>query len=140
MTFKEDLNFGEKYQKELIKVLKPKNYEISKGLFKDYDIIINDTITIYYEVKADRIAYKTNNICIEYRCNNKNSGLSTTKADYYAYFIINPNEDYELYIIPVVDLVQMVKEKKYKKNMNGGDGKKSSFYIFSKELFKEYII
>lgn len=138
MTFKRDLKFGEKYQHELISILKPKKFKIMEGNFKEYDLIIYDTIDTYFEVKADRLSYKTNNLCIEYECNNKPSGITTTTADFYAYFIVSPTDDYELYIISVSDIKEMIKQKKYLKNINGGDKNRSSFYIFSKSLFKKY--
>lgn len=139
MNFKNDLLFGEKYQQELINILKPQNYEIKKGKFKEYDIKIDDVLTIYYEVKADRKAYQTNNLCIEYKCNNVSSGINATTADYYAYFIINPDSKYTLYIIPVKDIKKLIKQQKYTKDTKGGDKFKSCFYIFNKEIFKEYI-
>lgn len=138
MTFMTDLAFGEKYQQELINILKPKKFKIMKGKFKEYDLIIYDIIDTYYEVKADRMAHKTNNICIEYECNGKASGITTTTSDYYAYFIIKSKDDYNLYIVPVSDLKQMIKQNKYSKNISGGDRKKSNFYLFSTAIFNEY--
>jgi len=138
MNFNKDLNFGESYQKELIKILKPNNYRESVGKFKEYDLVIDDIMPIYYEVKADRWAHKYNSFCIEYECSNKPSGIRTTTADYYAYFVINPNAHYNLYIIPVVDIKEIINKNLYSYVKEGGDRNKSSFYIIRFSIFNQY--
>ena len=135
MNFRKCLKFGEKYQHELIKVLKPTNYKMMEGYFKEYDLIIDDILPIYYEVKADRYAYKFNQICIEFECNNKPSGIKTTTADYYAYFVIKPNDLYDLYIIPVIDIKEIINNRKFADIKQGGDRNASKFYIIDAPLF-----
>ena len=140
MGFLEDLKFGKTYEKELLNYLDFDNYNmcVENENFKSWDIeIIKNDIKIYYEVKSDRIGYKTGNIAIEYECNNKPSGITTTQSDYYAYFIINLI-DYDLYIIPVDIIKSHINTCKYKKSLNGGDGYKSKFYLFDIKTFKEY--
>ena len=141
MNFKNDLKFGKKYEMELLKYLDYNIYETKDGLFKEYDlkIKINQKSTTY-EVKADRITYKTNNIAIEYECSKKKSGISTTKSDFYAYFIIKPNDNYDLYIIPTKDIKAFIKENKYKRIVNGGDNYNSKMYLFDINIFKNFII
>lgn len=140
MNFLNDLKFGKKYENELLKYLYYDSYETIDGIFKDYDLKINiNQKSITYEVKADRITYKTNNIAIEYECSKKKSGISTTKADFYAYFIIKPNDNYDLYIIPTKDIKTFIKENKFIKIVNGGDNYKSKMYLFSIDLFKNFI-
>jgi len=39
------------------------------------------------EFKADKIAYKSGNLCIEYKCRGKPSGLAVTKADLWLFVI-----------------------------------------------------
>jgi len=39
------------------------------------------------EVKRDRVAHETGNVFIEYQSRNKPSGIATTQADFYAYWI-----------------------------------------------------
>ena len=139
-TFKDDLAFGEKYQHELVKILKPSKYIMSEGNFKYYDIIMTiDYFDLYYEVKTCRIGYKTKNICIEYECSGKKSGISSTHADYYAYFIVKPDETYELYIINVDDIKEVVIKKSYIKIVNCGDNFKSKAYLFNKDIFEKYL-
>ena len=138
MNFNKCLSFGEKYQHELIKVLKPTKYKMMTGIFKEYDLIIDDLMPIYYEVKADRFAYKYEQFCIEYECNNLKSGIQTTTADYYGYFIIKPDLTYNLYIIPVIDIKEIINNNKYNCIKIGGDRKASKFYIIDFSHFTNY--
>ena len=140
MNFKKDLEFGEYYEMKLLEHL---DYDLSvkkDGNFKDYDIeIYKDNIKTTYEVKADRMAYNTNNIAIEYECFNKPSGISTTKADYWAIFEIIPKDDYNLYIIPTKDIKQLINIKEYFRYVKGGDFNKSKMFLFNKNIFHKYL-
>ena len=141
MSFLKDLKFGKIYEKELLKYLDYENYNFSIGNFKPYDLeIIKNNISIYYEIKADRISYITNNISIEYECNNKLSGISSTTSNYYAYFVIKPNTNYDLYIIPTEIIRDNIINKTYKKSIVGGDNYKSKMYLFDIKIFNEYKI
>ncbi len=139
--FQDDLKFGQKYEQELINILKPESYELSKGKFKPYDIIITNNNKIRkYEVKSDRLTYKTKNLCIEFECSNKESGIQTTESHYYAYFVITDNNNYDLYIIPTKRLRKEIEKKSYHKIMNGGDGWRAKFYLFKIDKFEKYKI
>ncbi len=139
MVFNDDLKFGNYYELELLKYIDCDSYIKKTGYFKEYDIkIYKNNKSVKYEVKADRITYYTKNIAIEYECSNKVSGVITTKAKYYAYFVINPNNDYELYIIPVKKIIKYIMKNKYKKILTGGDNNKSKFYLFDENLFLKY--
>ena len=140
MNFKNDLAFGESYELELLKHIPHDKYNKPDGKFKDYDLeIIHNDKSIYYEVKADRKASLTGNLAIEYECFNKPSGIATTKADYYAYFIIN-GDDYDLYIIPVKEIITLIQIKDYKRIVKGGDYNKSKLFLFELYKFNEYKI
>jgi len=137
-NFQSDLLFGNKYEKKLTEIIPNDSYVIKEGYFPYYDIEINkDGKTEYYEVKADRFAYKSNNIIIEFECNKKSSGIEITKSDYYAYFIIKPYEQYELYIIPTNLIKAKIENREYKTIKTGGD-LNSKMYIFNKDIFEEY--
>jgi hypothetical protein len=90
-----------------------------------------------YEVKADRMMEKTHNICIEFECSNKPSGIQTTQAEYYAYF--NATTDV-LYLIPVSVIKESILAIKYTRTINGGDGWRARFHLFPKTVFSEYIV
>lgn len=137
--FYNDLEFGQKYELLLTQLIVNDGYQQFKN--KDYDIMLkNGDEIVYYEVKADKITKNTGNICIEFQCNNKCSGISTTKANYYAYFEVLDDDKYNLYKIPVQKIKKRINEKKYKRIWFGGDNKKSKFYLFNKEIFKKYLI
>ena len=139
MTFKKDLEFGKKYELKLIEILKPTKYKIKEGCFKPYDIkIYEGNHKIYYEVKTDRYTNKTNNVCIEHECSNKPSGINTTRADFYAYFVVKPDGQ-DLYIIPTIYIKEIIEKKLYHKNISGGDGLRSKFYLFNKNIFDAYL-
>ena len=117
MKFQSDLKFGQIYEKEFIKIMGFKTYkhETSKAI-KEYDIIVkyNAQTSIEFEtkylIKADRLSYKTGNVCIEIANCGRPSGITSTKSDYWGYFVIQP-DGYDLYLIPTEELKQMVTEK-----------------------------
>lgn len=139
MTFKKDLDFGNKYEKELLNHLEYKTIKIMKGNFKPYDIIMDNKVK--FEVKADRWTNKTNNFCIEYKCRGKPSGITTTESDFYGYFeIINDDKLlYNLYLIPTKYIKSVIESKKYHRKIRGGDSCASCFYLFNKSIFKKYL-
>lgn len=141
MGFKDDLKFGNIYEKKLINLIPNDNYKIMEGNFPFYDIeIIKDDINTKYEVKADRYTYKTNNIVIEYECRAKPSGINISQSNYYAYYVVNPNNKDDLYIIPTNDIKEYIKNRNYKRIISGGDNGVSKMYIFDKNIFSKYIV
>ena len=139
MSFNSDLAFGNIYEKKLVELIPNESYLIKEGYFPDYDVeITNNNIMVTYEVKADRYTYKTNNVAIEFECNNSPSGIATTTSDFYAYFVIKPYNLFELYIIPTNIIKSKIEEKEYKKILLGGDNKRSRLYIMDLNNFLEY--
>ena len=142
MTFISDLKFGEKYQVITKQKLgNSENIEIKQGKFKPYDIIDNSS-KIKYEIKSDKITYKSGNICIEYKCNNVDSGITSTESNYYYYYAVNiySNRDYErFYIIPTDVIKKEILKCTYFKSLYGGDGNRSQFYLFKEKIFQNYL-
>jgi len=134
MCFIEDLKFGNSYEKKALEYLKYSNVEFSKGCFKPYDFIIDGKTK--YEVKSDRLGYKTGNLAIEYSCNDKPSGISTTEADYWMYFIISNNK-IDCYKIPVTDLYNLIKDCR---KVKGGDGYKSKMVLLPISKCQKYLL
>jgi hypothetical protein len=141
--FEKDLQFGTYYEREALKLFEYDKYEMSKGCFKYYDIkLFKDDKVTFVEVKSDRMATKTGNLCIEYECNKKPSGISVTTADVCVYFIIHERKEIEkelkveIYIIPTDKLKQISKKCK---SVKGGDGYKSKLYLVNKELVIDYL-
>lgn len=138
--FINDLKLGQKYENKLLQILSYDSFNHQCGYCKEYDLTITkDNITTKYEVKSDRMAINTNNIAIEFECNSKPSGITTTHALIYAYFIIKPDDLFDLYLIPVEDLKKMINEKKYKRLVKGGDKWLSRMYLISLTDLKQYL-
>lgn len=140
-NFKNDLLLGKKYEKIFIDLFKFEKYEIKQGLFREYDIkVINSSgKEYYYEVKSDRYTHKTNNICIEFQFKNKPSGIMTTLAKKIIYFIIKPNNDYDLLLIPTKKIKREIEKKTYKQIRDLGDNKNSKCYLFDRSIFNKYL-
>ena len=99
---------------------------MKEGYFKEYDLIITkDNVDTKIEVKSDRQASFTGNMAIEYECNNKPSGLTSTTADYWLYFVVHKDKD-ECYKIPTDELKELVKDCR---KVRGGDDYKSRMYL-----------
>ena len=105
MTFRQKLAFGEKYQEISKRYLPIDEFivEMAHGKQKEFDYRSNK---YSYEVKSDRMGhtYGCKTFFIEYECNGKPSGISSTTADYYYYFFHKPDETYIAYEIPVENL------------------------------------
>ena len=129
--FNADLKFGQKYEKILIDLIPHDSYVLTCGYCKEYDFkLIIDNVEVKYEVKADRRSINTGNMVIEYECSGKASGIATTEAKYYAYFVVRPLDQWDLYIIPTDDLKTMINNREFKRTIKGGDGMRSRMYIF----------
>jgi len=78
--FENDLTTGERAQNYIISLLKNEYKDIrsSKGSVKEYDLISSSGYSA--EVKFDIMSKETGNIGIEYKCNQKPSGISATTA------------------------------------------------------------
>jgi hypothetical protein len=71
------------------------------------------------EVKTDMAAHRTGNIAVEFRCNGKPSGISTTEADYWAFVLLNGEV---IYFIQVERLKELARQEyKVSGSKRGGD-------------------
>ena len=114
----------------------PSYLEVKKGNFKPYDFIADG---VKYEAKADRMAHKTGNLCIEYFSRGSPSGISTSEADFWVYMLVAPNGDVsDTYKIPGSVLKEQVAKKTYWRDCAGGDDYKNNMYLFSKDVFADY--
>jgi hypothetical protein len=136
MTWKDDLEMGEKYQKVLLDILAYDTYEMAQGNFKPYDLkIMHNSDTITFEVKADRQTNRTGNMVIEFECSNKPSGITTTEADYWAYFV-DGTQTY--FLIPTDYIRDAIKENKYSRKVKGGDGWRANMFLFPVSAFEDF--
>ena len=135
MGFQSDLALGKVYEQLAIKYLKQKGealLDYPEGYCKQYDFITDKSS---YEVKADRMTHKTGNLFIEYECSGKPSGLSTTDAKYWFYFILMPENGYRAYKIPTEFLKGVAEAGR---TVNGGDGWRSKGYLCNESWFRGY--
>lgn len=130
--WKKTLAFGNSYE-EILKELIPHTTCI-QSVKSEYDLILDG---VKYEVKADRFMFNTGNVLIEYESNKKASGISVTEADYYAIFEITQS-DHRLYLIPVQDIKELIKEKTFKRKISCGYNKLSQCYLFDKIHFDKF--
>lgn len=168
MGFLKDAEFGNAFQRKFAKDFARGREVIfaPRGVFQAYDLkFVSAGTEVAYEVKSDRLACRTGNLAIEYQCNAKPSGISTSQSDFYVYYIVGSLAEGErnrsgggseplrrepsgesgrsgerVYIIPTSDLKQFIEEKRYSRKVRGGDGWKSEMYLFSLDLFSEYLI
>ena len=123
--FVKDLETGKVYEKKALELIQkdyPKAY-IQDGYFLEWDIYIPE-LDMGVEVKSDAQYKKTGNFYVEYECNDKPSGIATTKAKYYYIYLD------KLYILKTEDLKD--KCRKYlntKKDKKGGDNMASKGII-----------
>ena len=138
-NFQKDLKLGHRYEEIALGFFlgNPAVADVVRptGLHKAYDFMVKD---IAYEVKSDRMATKTGNFCIEWWCGSKPSGISTTEAIYYIYFVIHPDDGHDCYMIPVADIKKIISDKNYHRSIKGGDGYRSIFYLIRSEHFSKY--
>ena len=133
MPFQDDLALGEQYQSKLLDLIEWDSYEMAQGRFKAWDVkIVHDGETVTFEVKADRRAVSTKNLAIEFSCNGVPSGIASTEADYWVYFIIGTNT---YYLMPTNVIRRAIEQKQYKRTVCGGDGNRASMYLFPLEIF-----
>jgi len=130
--WKKTLAFGNLYE-EILKELIP-HKECIQSIKGEYDLILDG---VKYEVKADRFMFKTGNVLIEYESNKKASGISITEADYYAIFEVD-GDKYELYLIPVQEIKDLIREKNYRSKISCGYNKLSKCYLFGKMFFDKF--
>jgi hypothetical protein len=138
MSFIQDLQFGNSYETLFLEKYhkNAQNVERPLGCFKAYDLCVDN---VKYEVKSDRKTYKSGNICIEYECNGVASGIRTTTADFYVYFVVVASNVHHLYIIPVEYIKEIIADKKYHKDIRGGDGWRAKIYLFDISLFTQFL-
>ena len=99
MSFKKDLEKGEKGECLIISYLVKNGAKlISRNQDKYWDFIVSKNgILISYEVKTDFYCTPerdTGNFFIEVTSRGKPSGLSTSKADWFVYYMANLGECY----------------------------------------------
>ena len=107
---------------------------------KSYDIrAINRAHNkVYYEVKTDMYeVYKgrTGNIFLEWRCSNKPSGLQTTSADWFVYYL---PIDSEAWFAKPDTLRGLIKAGAFSPYYGAGDGERVFSYLLNRYEFRQH--
>ena len=94
------------------------------------------------EVKSERdIWQNTGNICIEYECWNKPSGIRATESDYWFHNLCIGDEDYCTLVFKTDTLKKIVDKLDTFKTVSGGDGNASRMYLVNlQKLFSTDVI
>ena len=97
------------------------------------------------EVKSERdIWQNTGNICIEYECWNKPSGIRATESDYWFHNLCIGDEEYCTLVFKTDTLKKIVDKLDTFKTVSGGDGNASRMYLvnlhklFSTDVIKAF--
>lgn len=143
MSFTYDLQDSQKQENELAAIFKQAGYTVtttqSKGNYSDYDLQVryeNSSTPSYIELKYDKMAATTKNVAVELYKTISNrqfsSGISATKADWIVYKFTDKQH---FYGIQTEDLKKLIDDKKYKRLVTGGDGKRCTLALFDRNLF-----
>lgn len=137
-NFQLDLATAKETEKEAVeklhKWLKIKNVHFNRDYKYDFRLEFEDgTNPRTYEVKEDFQCGQTGNTVVEYECRGKDSGITTTEADYWIYKF-----DDGFYQISVPKLRQVIKEQLYFREVVGGDrGSNTKMYLFRLSTLKK---
>lgn len=142
-TFEYDLSKSQEKEKQFELKLSQQGWTTTstsdKGCFSGYDIqATKNTTTSTYEVKFDQMESLTGNVAVEVckEINGKRmpSGMTSTTATHQVYCFEGDNN---FYIIESVTLADLIKGKKYKRVVKGGDNYSSLLCLFDSAEFKQ---
>lgn len=102
------------------------------------DMLTNKKI----EVKSERDMWmKTGNICIEYECWNKPSGIRATESDYWFHNLCVGDNEFCTLVFKTDVLRTIVDKLDYFKTVSGGDNKASKMFLVNlQKLFSSDVI
>ena len=94
------------------------------------------------EVKSERDTWmKTGNICIEYECWNKPSGIRATESDYWFHNLCVGDNEFCTLVFKTDVLRTIVDKLDYFKTVSGGDNKASKMFLVNlQKLFSSDVI
>ena len=136
-SFFSDLAFGKSFESYAMQILGQECTPAPAGRFKPYDFISDN---IKYEVKSDKMTYKTGNLFIEYECSCEPSGISTSEAQMLFYFVINEDGSPDrIYLIETGFLKNLIASSDFK-CVSGGDGYRVKGYLIPENHVKNSLI
>ena len=97
------------------------------------------------EVKSERGMWMdTGNICIEYQCYGRPSGITTTEADYWFHNLCINEDIFATLVFKVDNLKKIIDNLDSKRSVSGGDHNASRMWLlniqklFEKDFLKVY--
>lgn len=137
-TWLEDLKFGEEYEREVIKKLKPDTYLKMEDNFPFWDFItVKDNVISLIEVKADRWANQTKRLAIECVSSGKPSGIFISKAHFWIVCVVR-KEGTEYYKIPASVLKDLIHRQEYTDIKAVAEDGKNICFMFPLDAFSQY--
>ena len=115
-----------------IKELKTHDFSITKfnkdlKYGKKHEKLVMES-RLDYELKTDRLAYKTGNVYVEYESRGKESGIITSKSNLWIFKIVDKNDKHLFSIEIPLDRLRKMVYNKYLTTL-GGDYKTSKGYL-----------
>jgi hypothetical protein len=142
--FNKDLPIARKTEEEVAGLLLKNNGDKIKEIIHNDDnkydlkVVLKNGESITVEVKEDFTCERTSNVGVEYECRGKPSGIATSRADLYMYKIHEPSGTISFYLLDTKDLKTAIREKKYFRQVSGGDaGSDSKNFLFKLDVFKK---
>lgn len=133
-TFQQALKKGDHFEAIAKTMLNPTTFVKAPEGEKSYDFFADD---IPYEVKSDAQGWDTGNLVIEHECNQVPSGITSTIAKEWFYFVNKPDDwnVYRCYRIPVSDLREMIQSCR---EVRGGNGGRAFMYLLPQKRVEQY--
>jgi hypothetical protein len=90
------------------------------------------------EVKTDRMAHKTGNVAIEFKCRGRLSGIATSEADYWA-LVLNENK---LIIFIRTEILRAICRQFYLQGLVkvGGDDRASEMIVVPLKILTDEVL
>src|SRR6056300_1564969 len=94
------------------------------------------------EVKSERDVWqKTGNICIEYECYGKPSGINATESDYWFHNLCIGEDTFATIVFDTNSLKRIIANLDKKRSVSGGDNNASRMYLLNlQKLFSSDVI
>lgn len=145
--FKKDISKGIEAEEYISKIILERDDSVLKILPNenskfDRMIVFKDGTFCTIEVKNDILSEKTNNVAIEIFCRGKKSGVMSSEADYFVYFVRYKKET-KIYITRRTKLIELIKTNKFR-IVSGGDtwnGEPSTrMVLVPKDVFESFCV
>ena len=143
-NFEKDLQRSEQTERDVAKLIKRYFGNDLKPKFcndNSYDVSVDiEGKTYTFEVKEDFMCMLTKNVCVEFECRGKPSGIAVSKANFFIYKIHESPVQRGYYICSTKTLRKMIEEQAYFRIFeSGGDpGSNTKGYLFKLDKYKSF--